>query len=95
LRLERIEPVPSKIFIEKAESPFLNLSVRSLSGKKITRFELYRNGAEIYRSKGNGKDGCELNWKDTNPLPGCNGYIAHIEAEDEHLVTSPITYVCP
>ncbi|MCK4244063.1 MAG: hypothetical protein KAX20_00390 [Candidatus Omnitrophica bacterium] len=92
LYLEEIEPIPSKRSIKEVKNPVINLSVKNTTKKKIT-VEIYRNGIRIYEDKGSRKDKYHLNWEDKDLSNQENHYIIHIQAEEEHLITSPINYL--
>ncbi len=88
LRIEMMEPVPSKKYIETMELPAIKLALLFGGNMMLT---VYRNGMMIYREEVNGRHG--LNWRDEDPLSGKNHYVLHIEARDKHLVTSPVNYL--
>ncbi|MDD5698842.1 MAG: hypothetical protein PHH77_09535 [Victivallaceae bacterium] len=91
LRLERINPIPSKRLIRTLKRPTIDLFPDEITQKKISKIEIYRNGEKVYEDKGDNKSD-HITWEDKNPLQKENHYIVHIEAEQEHLITSPINY---
>ena len=92
LCLDRMAPIPSKEVIEGADATPITLTVTHRRGKKITTAEIYRNGRRAYQDRRSNKDVYSLSWQDEHAPAGRNHYIVHIEAEGEHLVTSPVNY---
>lgn len=91
LYLKKINPIPGKEYIKTTDKVKIELEVKNAGKKIIQKIEIYKNGNKIYEKEVNQKTFSFL-WQDDENKAEKSSYILHIEAEDEHLITSPINY---
>ncbi len=91
LYFEWINPIPSRKPIY-GKKPRIEFKVVNSANKRITKVEIYNKGIKVYEDKGLNSSTYTFSWEDENIKDDSAHYIIHIEAGDDHLVTSPINY---